>query len=154
MGLILWLVYSNDMPSLKNNQCRREGRQRHERYLFGNYCKECGMRTGYADDLQFIISGKYDEESIVLCNRVLELWISYCNRNSLCINEKKTILQKLMSRRKLQTKPVETIHLNQCNEQGEWIYPMESHKLLGIRLKNDLSWRMIYNIEKRQSLRL
>ena len=34
------------------------------------YCEECGMGARYADDLQFTISGKKDEELIRVCNRV------------------------------------------------------------------------------------
>ena len=50
------------------------------------------MGGGYAEDLQFTVSGENDEELILGCNRVLEMWTSYCNGNSLCINKKKTTL--------------------------------------------------------------
>ena len=41
---------------------------------------------------------------------------------------------------KVQTKTVETIHLNQRDENGEWITPRVLQKLLGSRLIIDLTW--------------
>ena len=55
---------------LSKNQCRHEGSQR-KGYLFGDYCEECGMGVGYADDILFNITGRDVEEHIWGCNIVL-----------------------------------------------------------------------------------
>ena len=128
------------MPALSNEDCKHVSKMTQEDYLFGDYCKECGIGNGYAHDLQYTISDKDDEELVGSCNKILKRWMDYCNKNNLYINTGKTTLKKLMTRQKLQMKLIETIHLNQRDEQGNWITPKTNQKLLGTTLKNDLLW--------------
>ena len=60
----------------------------------------------------------------MVCNRVLELWISYRDWNNLCINKKKTTLHKLTPRQKLQTKPKQYIEINKTSNNIK----IDSHK--------------------------
>ena len=68
---ILWLIYSNYMLALSNEDCTHGSRMRQEDFLFGEYCKGCRIENEYADDLQYPISGKDEEELVDSCNKIL-----------------------------------------------------------------------------------
>ena len=51
----------------------------------------------------------------------------------------KTTLQKLATRKKLQMKPVKTIHISYRNNEGKFIGASVTQRLLGVNLKRDLT---------------
>ena len=73
-------------------------------------------------------------------SRVINTWLNYCNSNQLCMNDGKTALMRISNRQKLQCNPPETIILDILDDQGNNIRPRDEHKILGIRIKKDLTW--------------
>ena len=108
--------------------------------LFGKYCNICGITSTYADDSNFTTSSKSSEDLLTQVSRVLENWLKFCNANQLCMNDGKTALMRISNRQKLQCNPPETIILDVLDEHGKNIVPRNDHKLLGIRVKKDLTW--------------
>ena len=53
LGPILYLIYSNELPSLSLTWCNHNGALRDDILLFGDYCKDCGVTSMYADDLNY-----------------------------------------------------------------------------------------------------
>ena len=72
LGPILWLIYSNKMPGVSNQDCNYQDTTRNKYYLFGDYCTKCVIGNGYTNDLQYIIGAVSNEEFIESCIYVLE----------------------------------------------------------------------------------
>ena len=56
------------------------------------------------------------------------------------MNDSKTALMRISNRQKLQCNPPKTIILDILDENGENIKPRDEHKMLGIKIKKDLTW--------------
>ena len=83
------------MPNINNKECTHQEAHRKDDYLFGDYTMEGGVTNGYAENLQYTISEKDNEELIKRCNNVLERLVAYGNRNNICINKGKNTLQNI-----------------------------------------------------------
>ena len=140
LGPILYLIYSNELPSISMEWCNHRTATWDVTSLFGNYCKLCGITSTYADDSNYTTSSKEDNELLDNVSRVISTWLQYCNSNKLCMNDSKTALMRISNRQKLQCNPPETIILDILDENGENIRPRDEHKILGIRIKRDLTW--------------
>ena len=140
LGPILYLIYSNELPSLSNNWCNHTNTVNDGNLLFGKYCRKCGITSTYADDSNFTTSSNNSEDLLDRVSRVINTWLNYCNSNQLCMNDGKTALMRISNRQKLQCNPPETIILDILDDQGNNIRPRDEHKILGIRIKKDLTW--------------
>ena len=58
-------------------------------YLFSEVCRQCGIVSAYADEVNKTISRRREERLLPRVNRILENWIDYCNINKFKINDNK-----------------------------------------------------------------
>ena len=55
VGPILYLILTNEMPSVMAQDCYHGDRIINEKLHFGKYCKKCGLSSSYADNSNFTI---------------------------------------------------------------------------------------------------
>ena len=84
---ILYLIYSNELPSISMDWCNHISTAIDDSLLFGNYCSKCGITSTYADDSNYTTSSKNSEDLLVKVSRVINNWLDYCNSNQLCMND-------------------------------------------------------------------
>ena len=89
MGPILYLLYTNELPSISTMDCNHIEAKSHNNLLFGWDCEKCGITSSFADDSNYTMSEKSDEKLLERMNNILEKWVDFCNSNLLCINKRK-----------------------------------------------------------------
>ena len=62
---ILYLIYSNKLPSISMDWCNHISTATDDSKLFGNYCSKCGITSKYADDSNYTTSSSNSEELLV-----------------------------------------------------------------------------------------
>lgn len=109
LGPILYLIYMNEIPGISNIWCTHDVEMNDTRCPFGEYCTKCGVTSCYADDSNYTISGKDSGELLYKVTRVITIWQNFCNSNRLCMNDKKTAMMRLITRKQLQVNPPERV---------------------------------------------
>ena len=121
LGPILYLVYTNEMPGISNIWCDHNSSKWDMTQLFGKYCVKCGTSSCYADDSNYTISSKNNNELLLKVSRVIEMWQQFCNSNNLCMNDNKTAMMRITTRQQHQVNPPETVILDILDREGKRI---------------------------------
>ena len=100
MGPLLYLIYVNYFPTVsEDNICQNPIHLTREK-LFGEKCEYCGDMMLYADEGQYLISGRSRMENQVKIENMLNRIVDYLNANWLEINQAKTTLTEFMCKQK------------------------------------------------------
>ena len=155
LGPLLYLLFVNEMTSIvEDPHCANPVHKMTDR-LFARDCNRCGIFPMYADDGQLQISSNsrgYNQDKLEL-----NFWevCGFLNANGLQVNQWKTKLTEFMThqkRAKLKGIPPditvreETADLRgRTRTQDKLISDSVNCKMLGLMMKNDMSWESHLN---------
>ena len=72
LGLILYILYVNELPNIVNNQDCDNPTHSNNSKLFPDNCKQCGSIPMYADDLMYLVTMKTRFEAQTKITKNLE----------------------------------------------------------------------------------
>ena len=162
LGPLLYLIFVNEMTCItEDKDCTNNAHVRKDK-LFPKVCQNCGIFPLYADDGQFQISSNYREWNQDKLNQNFWKIKNFLNANGLQVNEGKTRLVEFMihqKRTKSKGKPPELL-VNEDTEdrngrttiQDKIITDNGYCRMLGLNMKNDLSWDTHLNRGKKALL--
>ena len=141
LGPLLYLLCTNDLPKVVHDDHHHD----HHRVVdqaetnHNIHCKECGGICLFADDSTYTKSNKDPNDLKEEIRAKYQEIASYMSRNKLVLNTDKTHLLVMASR---------TVHREYqnfditLNTGTEIIKPVESEKLLGAIISNDMEWNV------------
>ena len=149
LGPLLYLCYVNDFPAVvEKDECSNEQHKDNTK-LFGGDCEICGTLPVFADDGLYVISGKSRFGNQLKIEEMFIRIRDFLNSNGLELNESKTGLTEFMvcqKRTRMRGIPPELTAAEKIEENGR-IKFLDKHitdksqiKILGLVLKNNLSW--------------
>ena len=145
LGPIMYLIYTNELLYLINEDDCQNNEHLENEELFGNNCETCGLITCFADDCTVAVANKSRDENKKCMVENLEKISNYLTSNGLKVNKSKTLIQECMvmqKRAKLNSAPPTLIVQQETDETEEQELVNQVHsRFLGINLNRDLSWR-------------
>ena len=100
MSPLLYLVYVNEFPTVTEDDLCENTAHLSRYILFGDRCNDWGTMTIYADDGQYLVTGRSRMNNQIQIEKMLDRIINYLNANGLEINQVKTTLSEFMCRQK------------------------------------------------------
>ena len=143
IGPTLYSIYVNELPEVsKEDNCRNTSHRDNEN-LFGENCEDCGIITGYADDLTMHIASKHrdlNQRNMTLKLRKIELFLQ---TNALTVNRDKTkIIETMLKQKRAKIKGIgPVIKSTNSNGEPENIQSKKNCLILGGILQDDISWK-------------
>ena len=137
LGALLYILFVNDLPEVVHGHHRpgNHGASQPKEVLYSTSCKDCGSLCCYVDDSTFQYSSSDpDQLSDMLTGQYRNL-AQYMGDNRLVINNDKTHLLVMGSKRQAQART----HVR-VNTGTVTIIPVETEKLLGINIHQSLKW--------------
>ena len=140
LGPLFYVLFTNDLPETVL--------QDHSHVHFSqltSHCDQCGGLCCFADDSTYAVSSADQDILQQKLNAKYEVLANYMANNRLKLNDEKTHLLIMSTRQKLRLTNIKV----EISTKNEVIKPIESEKLLGIIIQNDLKWSgYIQNHEK------
>ena len=143
IGPTLYSIYVNELPEVsKEEDCRNISHREHET-LFGENCEECGVITGYADDLTMHIASKHRDRNQWKMTSKLKKIELFLQTNALTVNRDKTkIIESMLKQKQAKIKGIGP-EIKSTNGRGEPvnITSKKTCLILGGILQDDISWK-------------
>ena len=143
LGLILFSLYTNELPECSKNRECPETCHLDKSDLFGRNCETCGLVPCYADDLTVLVASRDPEENKIKLSDKLGKISDFLQNNGLCVNRAKTKCQNFMAKQKhtrVHCDPVVMVVKWEDDEDKD-ICNLNQVRLLGLNLQQDYSWR-------------
>ena len=140
LGPLFYVLFTNDLPETVLQD------QSHVHFSqLTSHCDQCGGLCCFADDSTYAVSSADQDILEQKLNAKYEVLANYMANNRLKLNDEKTHLLIMSTRQKLRVTDIKV----KISAKNEVIKPIESEKLLGIIIQNDLKWSgYIQNNEK------
>ena len=141
LGALLYILFVNDLPEVVHGHpgqgpTHNGPNQAHREVFFNMNCKKCGSLCCYVDDSTYMYSS-HDPE--LLSDKLIRQYkrlAEYMGDNKLVINNDKTHLLVMGSK-----KDEEARKMVYIDTGSVIITPVETEKLLGIKIHQSLKWK-------------
>ena len=143
LGPLLYSIFTNELTEVvQYPTCGKNIHQRTTK-LFGDYCKDCGGITQYADDTTYTVSGRSGVKNQLSLDRNLRNLQDFLSANQLAINSGKTKITECMINQKRAKTTGYPPSLNTRNERDEPVVILDGKvcRILGTNILNDGTWR-------------
>ena len=143
LGLLLFLVYVNDMlEAIRDRNFPNKSHENNNR-LFGENCDQCGQIILYADDAIYQVANKHRVQNQMRVNKNLARLEMFMTDNDLAMNNSKTALKECMIKQKKGRMSGNPPHLVVKTDKGETniIEDSKHFRVLGANLQENMGWR-------------
>ena len=131
LGPLCYILFTNDLPETIF------GTSSHVHFShLTTHCDDCGGLCCFADDSTFSVASSDQDVLEQKLNEKYEILANYLGNNRLKLNDDKTHLLFMTTNQKHRMLNIRT----QITTPTQVIKPIETEKLLGINIQNDLKW--------------
>ena len=142
LGPLCYILFTNDLPETIF------GTSSHVHFShLTTHCDDCGGLCCFADDSTFSVASSDQDILERKLNEKYEILANYLGNNRLKLNDDKTHLLVMTTQQKHRMLTITT----KITTPSQEIQPIETEKLLGIYIQNDLKWNQ-YILHKDKSL--
>ena len=137
LGALLYILFVNDLPEVVHGHHGpgNQGAGQLQEVLYNISCKSCGSLCCYVDDSTFMYSSSDPDQLSDMLTKQYRNLAKYMGDNRLVINNDKTHLLVMGSKRQAQARKHVRVDTGTVT-----ITPVETEKLLGINIHQSLKW--------------
>ena len=143
LGPLLFLVYTNELSTVINDETCNNSAHEDRSKLFGQNCDACGMVVTYADDATYQVASRYRVRNQLKLNINIAKLETFLNDNELSINVSKTSLLECMIKQKKGKTTGSPPHLIVQTTPGIFKRVEDNPEfiLLGVNIQQNMNWQ-------------